>query len=88
MRKSAKISPPKAPVEAPVPVFSHRPNNQCVYWLLDCCILCAVSNGDENLTLFRDGQGGGESADGEQTAPSDQVRDDAERVCVCVRACV
>lgn len=43
-----------------------------------------VSNGGENPTVFRDGQGGGESADGEQTAPSDQVRDDAETVCVCV----
>lgn len=57
--------------------------------LSDCRILFVVCNWDEYPAVFRDGQGGGESADGEQTAPSDQVRD-AERVCVFVfvRACM
>lgn len=57
--------------------------------LSGCRILFVVCYWDEYPAVFRDGQGGGESADGEQTAPSNQVRG-AECVCqcVCVRACV
>lgn len=47
------------------------------------CVGVMLSNQYE-CDCFRDGKGGGEPADREQTAPGDQVRDMWMLICVCV----